>query len=198
MTFRKLKFSVITLFYVLTLSACNNTDTSKLNSENISVTTTVQNTENSISDSQNDQNVNDSKAENSDSSADTPTDDLITTIPDTGSSDDIIVVEDQVFSSMVMEIYENADKYIGKTIKLTGMFDKYHDDQSDKTYFSVYRKDEMGCCSYGIEVDWDDSTGIKIPAQDQIVTATGVLDKYNENSQDYLVLHLSELKESDQ
>ena len=116
---------------------------------------------------------------------------------DTADSD-TIVIEDKVFIAMLSDIYANPDNYMGKTITLSGMFDIFNDEQSGKIYYSVYRNDTAGCCSSGIEVDFDGNSDYKLPEQDQNVTATGVLDSYEENGQEYLVLHLSELTISDQ
>jgi len=116
---------------------------------------------------------------------------------DTADSDTIII-DDKVFIAMVSDIYANTDNYIGKTIKLSGLYDITKDDKTGKTYYSVYRCDTAGCCTCGIEVDWDDNFDYPSPQQDQNVTATGVLDSYEENDQKYLVLHLSELTISDQ
>lgn len=43
------------------------------------------------------------------------------------------------------------DAYIGKTVKMRGSFQMYHDEATDNYYFACIIADATACCSQGIE-----------------------------------------------
>ncbi|MDO4559480.1 MAG: hypothetical protein Q4C86_00905 [bacterium] len=101
-----------------------------------------------------------------------------------------IEIKERVFVSLINEIYLNAEDYIGKKIRLQGVFEKFTDDETKETFYSVTRQGP-GCCGAdlnpGFEVVWDK----KYPASGLWVDATGVLEVYEK---EYLRLRLTELK----
>ena len=105
---------------------------------------------------------------------------------------DIIQIGERMFITQVNDIYLNANDYLGKTIKLEGIF-KY-----EETYNFVVRYGLGGCCGYdanvGFEVMWDKNREKPYPAAESWVEAEGVLKvAVTENNSQYLYLDLASL-----
>lgn len=71
------------------------------------------------------------------------------------SSDGIDVDLTTLSSTMVYsEVYNmliSPEEYVGKTVKMDGMFDCYHDEAEDKYYFACIITDATACCAQGME-----------------------------------------------
>jgi len=111
-------------------------------------------------------------------------------------NDKIIEIKEKMFITQVNDVYLNPKDYLGKTIKLEGIF---KNDQSfdGEQYFFVLRYGP-GCCGYdgvaGFEVKWDDSKKHPYPKVDSWVESTGVLKQYDADGYDqYLYLDLISL-----
>jgi uncharacterized membrane protein YcgQ (UPF0703/DUF1980 family) len=110
-------------------------------------------------------------------------------------NNDVIVIKEKMFISQVNDVYLNTEDYLGKTIRLEGIFmnEKYH----EEAYCFVIRYGP-GCCGFdsnaGFEVKWDKSREQPFPAADSWVEATGTLKLYSEDdSSQYLYLDLASL-----
>jgi len=115
----------------------------------------------------------------------------------TKSQDDLDTVEikEKMFISQINDIYLNTEDYLGKTIRLEGLFKK--EQGYDKTYCFVIRYGP-GCCGFdgnaGFEVAWADGKAKPYPSVDSWVEATGVLKTYEEDGfTQYLYLDLASL-----
>jgi zinc transport system permease protein len=111
-------------------------------------------------------------------------------------------IKEKMFVAQVNDIYLNAGDYIGKTIKLEGIFRL--EEYEGRQYRYVLRYGPGGCCGYdgnvGFEVSWEPrgSGGSapspkSYPKQDDWVRAAGVLEFYEEDDYPYLYLVLSSL-----
>jgi len=93
---------------------------------------------------------------------------------------DIVEIGDKMFIAQVNDIYLNADDYLGKTIKLEGVFKQ---STGEEPYYFVIRYGP-GCCGndglVGFEVAWDKEKAKPYPADDSWVEAEGVLKYYEE------------------
>jgi uncharacterized membrane protein YcgQ (UPF0703/DUF1980 family) len=104
----------------------------------------------------------------------------------------VVEIGEKMFITQVNDVYLNAKDYIGKTIKLEGMF------KCEDPYNFVVRYGFGGCCgtdaNVGFEVMWDKTSESPYPAADSWVEATGVLKSHplDSNSQ-YLYLDLTSL-----
>jgi zinc transport system permease protein len=111
------------------------------------------------------------------------------------SNNNIVEIREKMFISQVNDVYLNTDDYLGKTIKLEGIFRK--EQGHEKSYCFVLRYGP-GCCgtdgNVGFEVAWANEQAQSYPAIDSWVEATGVLKTYEEDGYDqYLYLDLSSL-----
>jgi len=111
------------------------------------------------------------------------------------SNKDVIEIKEKMFLSQVNDVYLNAEDYLGKTIKLEGIFKQ--DDGYNKSYSFVIRYGP-GCCGYdgtaGFEVAWANEKANPYPPVDSWVEVAGVLKSYKEDGDmQYLYLDLASL-----
>jgi uncharacterized membrane protein YcgQ (UPF0703/DUF1980 family) len=96
-----------------------------------------------------------------------------------------------MFIAQTNEVYLNPEDYMGRTVKLEGLFKK-QEYPGGGGYCFVLRYGP-GCCgndgSAGFEVAWDRP----YPQEDEWVEAVGVLDSYDEDGYPYLYLDLASL-----
>ena len=113
-----------------------------------------------------------------------------------------VVIREKLFIGQVNDIYRNRKEYLGKTIRLEGLFRS--GEVGERTYCFVIRKGP-GCCGddgqVGFEVYWDQpgtaSTGGQkkaYPKIDDWVEAQGELRRYEEDGRSYLYLALQDLQ----
>jgi hypothetical protein len=114
-------------------------------------------------------------------------------------SGEIVEIREKMFIAQTNDVYLNPEDYMGKTIKLEGLF-KTETGYGDTSYCFVIRYGP-GCCGYdgnaGFEVAWDKSRRT-YPAEDAWVEAVGVLSSYEEDGFPYLYLALSDLTVKEQ
>jgi putative membrane protein len=107
----------------------------------------------------------------------------------------VIEIKEKMFISQVNDVYANKEDYLGKTIKLEGLFKV--EQGYDKSYCFVLRYGP-GCCGYdgnvGFEVAWDKDKEKPYPGEDAWVEATGELKTYEEDGEmEFLYLDLISL-----
>ena len=114
-------------------------------------------------------------------------------------------IREKMFIAQVNDIYLNSEDYLGKTIRLEGLF-KYA--QADDRAYCFVIRNGPGCCGddgqVGFEVSWtvpgQPSVGVTraYPRVDDWVVAQGVLKEYDEFGFPFLYLALSDLKVLDE
>lgn len=108
-------------------------------------------------------------------------------------SDEVVYIKEAMFVAQTNDIYINTDDYMGKTIKLEGLFETYCYSETNETCYFVVRYGP-GCCGYdanpGFEVVWDN----EYPKVNDWVEAIGVLESYEEDGYNCLRLRLTSLK----
>jgi uncharacterized membrane protein YcgQ (UPF0703/DUF1980 family) len=116
---------------------------------------------------------------------------------DANAGESVIEIKEKLFIAQTNDVYLNAEDYMGRTIKLEGLFKSYTSEEYDATYCFVIRYGP-GCCgndgSAGFEVSWDGG----YPEEDAWVEATGVLKTYMEDGYSYPYLSLSALAEKEE
>jgi zinc transport system permease protein len=104
-----------------------------------------------------------------------------------------IEIKEKMFIAQTNDVYLNPDEYMGKTIKLEGLFKREQYMGEDHCFVLRYGP---GCCgsdgNAGFEVAWDDA-GLPYPHEDAWVSAQGVLKMYNEDGFPYMYIALQEL-----
>lgn len=96
---------------------------------------------------------------------------------------DILYAE--VYSMMVF-----PDQYLGRTIKVAGIFTVYYDEARDKYHFACFVSDAAACCQQGIEfiLDGDKAYPSDYPQEGAEITVTGVFGTYEEDGNTYWAL----------
>jgi uncharacterized membrane protein YcgQ (UPF0703/DUF1980 family) len=111
----------------------------------------------------------------------------------------VIEINEKMFIAQTNEIYLNSEEYLGKTIKLEGLFKQEQSAVSNTSYCFVLRYGP-GCCgtdgNAGFEVSWDKGavSDKPYPDTDEWVEASGELKSYDEDGLPYLYIALSSLK----
>jgi uncharacterized membrane protein YcgQ (UPF0703/DUF1980 family) len=112
------------------------------------------------------------------------------------SGDNILEIKEKMFISQVNDIYLNTEDYLGKTIKLQGLFKEEQPYEGDPYCFVL--RYGPGCCGYdgnvGFEIKWDKSRAQPYPKVDSWIETTGILKQYEEDGYaQYLYLDLISL-----
>ncbi|MBE5958891.1 MAG: hypothetical protein E7254_08550 [Lachnospiraceae bacterium] len=123
------------------------------------------------------------------------------TTNDTDNSEDVEIVDPEkteiidlteLSSAMVYgqvnDMIMNCDDYLGKTVRMKGVFSAYEGEQ--KTYFACVVADALACCQQGIEFELkgkhkypDDYPGVG-----EEITVVGTFDKYIEDGLTFIYL----------
>jgi uncharacterized membrane protein YcgQ (UPF0703/DUF1980 family) len=112
------------------------------------------------------------------------------------SNEKIIEIKEKMFVAQVNDVYLNTEDYLGKTIKLEGIFKKEQPYEGDPYCFVL--RYGPGCCgndgNVGFEIKWDKSIAQPYPKVESWVESTGVLKYYEEDGYgQYLYLDLISL-----
>jgi uncharacterized membrane protein YcgQ (UPF0703/DUF1980 family) len=106
---------------------------------------------------------------------------------------DVVEIKEKMFVAQTNDVYLNPDEYLGRTIKLEGMFGL--DSEMLPPIYYVFRYGP-GCCGYdanaGFEVVWKDGKAA-YPDENDWVEAAGVLESYEDDGEPYLRLALTSL-----
>jgi uncharacterized membrane protein YcgQ (UPF0703/DUF1980 family) len=108
-------------------------------------------------------------------------------------ADDVFEIREKMFVTQTNDIYLNPDEYLGRTIKLEGLFGTIDDVAPPCRY--VYRFGP-GCCGYdanaGFEVVWKAGEE-EYPRENDWVEAVGVLENHENEGEKFLRLALKSL-----
>ncbi len=114
---------------------------------------------------------------------------------ETESSEDGIDVDLTVLSSTMVysEVYNimvSPDEYIGKTVKMDGLFSYFHDETTNNEYFACIIQDATACCAQGIEfvLAGDYKYPEDYPELNSEICVVGVFDTYEEDGSIYCTL----------
>jgi zinc transport system permease protein len=111
----------------------------------------------------------------------------------------VIEIKEKMFLAQTNDVYLNPNDYLGKTIKVEGLFKREQLAGSEHCFVLRYGP---GCCgsdgNAGFEVAWNRPVPPEsLPPADEWVEAVGVLSTYRENGYPYLYLALTKLSVMD-
>jgi len=112
------------------------------------------------------------------------------------NNDEVIEIKEKMFISQVNDVYLNTEDYLGKKIKIEGIFtvDNYY--TRTEPYRFVLRYGP-GCCgndgNVGFEVAWPKNSKKSYPEEKSWVQAVGELKSYTEEDYQYFYLDLASL-----
>lgn len=103
---------------------------------------------------------------------------------------DLSVLSTTMVYSEIYNMVWEPEGYIGKTVKMSGQFASYHDENTGNNYFSCIVMDELACCSEGLEFILTDDYAYPddYPEEGGKITIVGVFDTYMEDEDEYCTL----------
>ena len=115
--------------------------------------------------------------------------------PDPDVDVDLTVMNSNLTYSEVYNMVTDPSSYIGKTVKMDGIFDVYTDESTGKNYYACIIQDATKCCSNGIEFELEKETVYPddYPETGSIITVTGVFDIYEEDGVKYCTLRKAKM-----
>ena len=108
---------------------------------------------------------------------------------------DLTVLSSTMVYSEVYNMMLSPEDYIGKTVKMEGIYSVFYDEVSDKYYFACIIMDATACCSQGIEFELRDDYKYPddYPEEGSYICVEGVFDTYMEGENLYCTLRDAEL-----
>jgi uncharacterized membrane protein YcgQ (UPF0703/DUF1980 family) len=120
---------------------------------------------------------------------------LIRVDPKYQANQGLVEIKEKMFIAQTNDVYLNPEDYLGKTIKLEGIFQTQSYSSTEPPYYFVIRYGP-GCCgndgNAGFEVMWEQADAV-YPAENDWVEAVGVLGAYEEDGYPYICINLSSL-----
>ncbi len=103
---------------------------------------------------------------------------------------DLTILSSTLVYSEVYNMMTLPEEYIGKTVRMEGMFSYYHDDTTGKDYFACIIQDATACCTQGIEfeLEGDYKYPDDYPEDGGYVKVEGVFTTYKEGEYEYCTL----------
>ena len=108
---------------------------------------------------------------------------------------DLTTLSATVVYSEVYDMMFYPENYVGKTVKMDGMFTYYYDEANDRYYFACIIMDATACCSQGIEFEpsEDFTYPDDFPEDGGDICVVGVFDTYEEDGFTYCTLRNAEI-----
>lgn len=103
---------------------------------------------------------------------------------------DITQLSSTVAYSLVVNMCNSPDEYIGKMVKMQGNFGTYQDPNTLKMYYACLYTDSTACCTASIEFETAKKLNFPddYPTSGDIITVMGVFDTYYEGEYRYCYL----------
>ncbi|MBR6900675.1 MAG: hypothetical protein IKN30_01260, partial [Synergistaceae bacterium] len=107
---------------------------------------------------------------------------------------DLTKLNSMMTYSTLFNILTNPDSYLGKTIKIKGIFDSAKDPDTGIDYFAVVIMDASACCSSGLDFSLKKKYKYEYPKDfpelGEDITVIGKFERYSEGENIYY--HLAE------
>lgn len=103
---------------------------------------------------------------------------------------DLTSLSSTMVYSQVYNMISEPSSFIGKMVRMNGLFSYFYDETNDRHYFACIIKDATACCAQGIEfvLDGDYVFPEDYPEPGSEITVTGVFDTYEEGEYMYCTL----------
>ncbi len=117
--------------------------------------------------------------------------------PDAPAADAIVDLTSLSATMVYSEVYHmmmSPNDYVGKTIKMAGIYRASHDPENDIYYHFVVIADATACCEQGLEFILNDAAAPDdYPAEQVFVEVTGVWKSGQENGGIYYYIDADEM-----
>lgn len=101
---------------------------------------------------------------------------------------------DMVYAT-VYQMMVDPDTYIGKTIRMDGLYYAVYYEPTEQYYHYCIIQDALACCAQGMEFVWGDGSHIypdEYPQENASVVVQGVFETYREEGDDNLYCRLKD------
>ena len=132
------------------------------------------------------------------SQAPLPSDDVVIpefTANEEGVEVDLTVLSSAAVYSVVYDMMTQPENYVGKVVKMQGMFDTFYDEATGIRYYACVIQDATQCCAQGIEFQPEEQGAFPddYPEVGGECTVVGVFDTYTEGQYLYATLRKAKM-----
>ena len=108
---------------------------------------------------------------------------------------DLTVLSANTVYATVFDMLFEPEIYVGKVVKMEGMFTFFYDEACERYLFACIISDATACCSQGIEFIPTDEYNYPdgFPKGGENITVTGVFEILTEDGVDYIALTDAEI-----
>ena len=99
---------------------------------------------------------------------------------------DLTVLSSSMVYAEVYNMMTVPNEYVGKTVKMQGIYDTMYDESTGKQYYFCIIQDATACCAQGIEFVLEDES--TYPMSQETVTVIGRFETYMEGENMYCTL----------
>ncbi len=106
---------------------------------------------------------------------------------------DLTVMSSDMIYTTIYQLMEEPDTYIGKKIKINGVYNAIYYEPTDKYYHYVIIEDATACCAQGMEFVWEDGNHTypdEYPDESVEIEIIGDFETYREEGDDYVYCRL--------
>jgi len=108
---------------------------------------------------------------------------------------DLASMKSNMIYATVYDMMTNQDKYMGKKMRMSGLYDKSYDTQTEKYYHYVVIEDAMACCQQGMEFVFSDFEKPEdFPSVNKKIEVVGVFGSYEEMGNYFFYIEAEEVK----
>jgi len=109
---------------------------------------------------------------------------------------DLTILSSTMVYAEVFNIMSKPDNYLGKTIKLNGLFYSSYYDENNTMYYYVVITDATSCCPQGLEFIWNGERKYPedYPEERSKIEVTGIFSSYDEFGETYYHLLVEDLR----
>ena len=108
---------------------------------------------------------------------------------------DLSAMSDTVAYAGIAGMNAEPERYLGKTVRVSGMFDVYWDNLTGNVYYACVIPDATACCVQALEFVPKESFSFPedFPDVGDPITVTGTFATYSENGYEYCTLKDAEI-----
>lgn len=108
---------------------------------------------------------------------------------------DLTAMNSDMVYATVYQMMADPDSYIGKTIRMDGLYYASYYEPTGQYYHYCIIQDATACCAQGLEFVWGDGDHIypdEYPEEDASVVVQGVFETYQESNDENLYCRLKD------
>ena len=108
---------------------------------------------------------------------------------------DLAAMSDTMAYAGIADMSNEPEKYLKKTVRVSGLFDMYVNDRTGNVYYACVIPDATACCVQALEFVPKESFSFPddFPAVGEPITVVGTFATYFENGYEYCTLKNAEI-----